>query len=268
MLDTVAFCTGRTLLPESNGFLNDIMPMASGNACVKHALLALASTYVLDYLPSKELEKRANMHHKRAVILLGQELNKEETYKPGSEDGVVGALVLLCHNDVSFSPLIVTLLTHAQLVNWEIDRERSKSPIWLTGNQTAKMVLDKSDPGYRYMNPMNVQSSKARRYIGNKAALADIFCSVAAPLATKESACPYPWLLEGNEREVRRIDGLNGLAPKLLHTYAQITHLATRIAAVGFIHRSFRATDNRLKEVGPYFNDCPDGRQSIGKPTS
>ena len=68
MLDTVALCTGRTLLPESNGFLNDIMPMASGNACVKHALLALASTYVLDYLPSKELEKRADMHHKRAVI--------------------------------------------------------------------------------------------------------------------------------------------------------------------------------------------------------
>lgn len=76
--------------------------MAPANACVKHALLALASTYVLDYLPSKELEKRANMHHKRAVILLGQELNKEETYKPGSEDAVVGALVLLCHNDVSF----------------------------------------------------------------------------------------------------------------------------------------------------------------------
>lgn len=103
MLDTIAFCTGRTLLPESNGFLNDIMPMASGNACVKHALLALASTYVLDYLPSKELEKRANIHHKRAVILLGQELNREETYTPGSEDAVLGALVLLCHNDVSFS---------------------------------------------------------------------------------------------------------------------------------------------------------------------
>ena len=268
MPDTVAFCTGRTLLPESNGFLNDIMPMASGNVCVKHALLALASTYVLDYLPSKELEKRANMHHKRAVMLLGQELNKEETYQPGNEDAIVGALVLLCHNDVSLPPPVATLLTHAQLVNWEIDRERSKSPIWLTGNQTAKMVLDKSDPGYRYMSPMNVQSSKARRYLGNKAALADIFCSVAAPLAPKESSCPYPWLLGGNEREVRRIDGLNGLSPKLLHTYAQVTHLATRIAAVRFIHRKSRATDIWLKGIGPYVDDCPNGRQGFGEPTS
>ena len=100
----------------------------------------------------------------------------------------------------------------------------------LTENRTAKMALDKTDPGYRYLNPINVQSRKVRRYLGNKAALADIFCFVVAPLAAKGSSCPYPWLLKGSEREVRRIDGLNGLAPKLLHSYAQVTHLATRIA--------------------------------------
>ena len=74
--------------------------MAASNHCVKHALLALSATYVLDYHPSKELEKVANMHHKRAVILLGQALNNEKTYSPGGEDAVVGALVLMSQNDV------------------------------------------------------------------------------------------------------------------------------------------------------------------------
>ena len=94
------------------------------------------------------------------------------------------------------------------------------------------MVLDKSDPGYRFNNPLNVQSSKARKYLGNKVAFNDILCSVVAPLPKELKNCPYQWLLQGNEREVRRIDGLNGLAAKLLHIYAQITHLATRIKAV------------------------------------
>ncbi|KAL8760162.1 MAG: hypothetical protein Q9184_003419 [Pyrenodesmia sp. 2 TL-2023] len=213
--NTVAFCSGRTLLAESNGFLNDVTPMAASNHCVKHALLALSATYVLDYHPSKELEQVANMHHKRAVILLSQELNDEKTYTPGGEDAVVGALALMSQND---------------LVNWETDRERSKTPEWLTGNQIATMVLDKSDPGYRFNSPFNVQSSKARKYLGNKIAFNEILCSVAAPLP-EEKKCPYPWLLEGNEKEVRRIDGLNGLAAKLLHTYAQITHMTKRVMA-------------------------------------
>lgn len=92
------------LITFSDGFLNDITPMAASNHCVKHALLALSTTYVLDYHPSKELEKVANMHHKRAVILLSQALNNEETYIPGNEDAVVGALALMSQNDVTFLP--------------------------------------------------------------------------------------------------------------------------------------------------------------------
>lgn len=94
------------------------------------------------------------------------------------------------------------------------------------------MVLDKSDPGFRFNSPFNVQSSKARKYLGNKIAFNEILCSLAAPLPEEKKKCPYPWLLEGNEREVRRIDGLNGLAAKLLHTYAQITHMTRRVMVV------------------------------------
>ncbi|KAL8928156.1 MAG: hypothetical protein Q9208_001866 [Pyrenodesmia sp. 3 TL-2023] len=203
---TVAFCSGRTLLAESNGFLNEVTPMAASNHCVKHALLALSATYVLDYHPSKELEQVANMHHKRAVMLLSQALNSEKTYTPDGEDAVVAALALMGHNDVM-------------------------TPEWLTENQIATVVLDKSDPGYRFNSPSNVQSSKARKCLGKKIAFNEILCSVAAPLPEEKKKCPYPWLLEGNEKEVRRIDGLNGLAAKLLHTYAQITHMTKRVMA-------------------------------------
>lgn len=57
----------------------------------------------------------------------------------------------------------------------------------------------------------------------------DILCQVVCPLNLEEVKNQYPWLLEGNEREVRRIVGLTGMAPKLLHTIGQISHLAARL---------------------------------------
>ena len=98
--DLVAFCSGRTLLAHSNGFYNDIAPMAVENECVKHALLTLASTYVLDYLPSEKLRARANYHYTRAVALLDEGINTAENHEIGKEDAIVGALVLLNCDDV------------------------------------------------------------------------------------------------------------------------------------------------------------------------
>lgn len=96
----VAFCSGRTLLAKSNGFYNDIAPMAVEKPCVKHALLTLAATYVLDYLPSEELRARANHHYTRAATLLDEEINNPRNHEIGKEDGIVGALVLLNCDDV------------------------------------------------------------------------------------------------------------------------------------------------------------------------
>lgn len=233
---TVAWCAGRTLLPSSNSFLNEVTPMASTFPCIKHALLALASTYVLDYLPSQPLERKANVHYKRAVILLSQQLNQPDTFFPGREDAVLAALVLLIINDV---------------VNWEANQAGAAVPQWLTGSRTAKKVLDLSDPGYLYQHPENVQYGNVRRFMGGKAALVDIFCAVTAPLQPPQSKCPYPWLLEGTEREVRRIDGLNGLCPRLLHTYAQITHLTERLAldpSTIVIPKAAKVLEGRLKD--------------------
>ena len=42
-------------------------------------------------------------------------------------------------------------------------------------------------------------------------------------------SCTYGWLLEGTKLEVHRIHGMTGLCSKLLHIFAQITHLVARL---------------------------------------
>ena len=199
----------------TNAFLNDVTPMASVKPCVKYAILALAASYVLDYKPSKSLQLRAQSHYKKAVLLLGQELNRPDAFTPGGGEAALAVLMLLSHND---------------LVNWELDRCRSLTPKWYTGYHMANTILANTNPGYKYHAPANVQYSQARRYIGTKAALQIILAEVFGPLE-HHAKCPHSWLLTGDETALRKIDGLIGLSPKLLHLYAQITHLSSRIYA-------------------------------------
>ena len=77
--------------------------MAESNECVKHALLFMAATYVLDYASSEKLKVKANVHHKQVVKLLNDELTKMETYKSGGEEVVLAALSILNQEDVSKS---------------------------------------------------------------------------------------------------------------------------------------------------------------------
>ena len=99
-IDLVAYCAGRTLLPKSNGYLCDIAPMAQKDECVKHALLAMAASYVLDYSPSDSLRARANTHYKKAANLLSEALKDSKSYTVGQEESVLAALVLFSHDDV------------------------------------------------------------------------------------------------------------------------------------------------------------------------
>lgn len=88
-----------TLIPNGNSYLTEIAPIAARSECVKHAVLALSATYILDYSREDHIRTRANFHWKRAVYLLTQELNNE-VYEFGKEDTVVAALVLFSHNEV------------------------------------------------------------------------------------------------------------------------------------------------------------------------
>lgn len=75
--------------------------MAVEEECVKHALLALAGTYLLDYIPSPPLLTRTNNHYQQAVSLITQALSTTEMRTSNRGDSIVAALSLLIVDDVS-----------------------------------------------------------------------------------------------------------------------------------------------------------------------
>ena len=75
--------------------------MAVEEECVKHALLALAGAYVLDYLPSSALLTRTNNHYQRAVGLITETLGSTELRTSEKGECIVSALSLLIVDDVS-----------------------------------------------------------------------------------------------------------------------------------------------------------------------
>jgi hypothetical protein len=107
----VAICGAVSLIPSGNCYLTDIAPISAKNDCVKHAILALSATYILDYSREDHIRTRANFHWKRAIHLLTRELNDNGHCEPGKEDSVVAALVLFSHNEV---PTIVPSCSGAE----------------------------------------------------------------------------------------------------------------------------------------------------------
>ena len=246
----VAFCPGRTLVPNGNPFLTELAQMAARNECVRHALLALAASYVLDYQPSDKLQCRANMHHKRAVTLLGKDLENEDWYQPGKEDGIIGSLMLLSHDDS---------------VNWEFDRQSMSHPKWYRGSKTAEHILDSSDPGFRYLHPVNVQMTIARRSVGNLIGLYSISSATISPLDLEAKKPQFSWLVEGNDREQRKIEGSTGMCPKLLQTFAQITHLSARLYIDPSSMMTLKVGNALLKRL-QNFRQCSDFTEGYESP--
>jgi hypothetical protein len=95
-----AICAGRTVVPQDNLYLLQIMPMAVTSDLVRHAMLALAATYVLDFRHPSELQRRADKHHKKAVQLFGEEIRKMENYESGREFPLVAGTILYMHQQV------------------------------------------------------------------------------------------------------------------------------------------------------------------------
>jgi len=53
--------------------------------------------------------------------------------------------------------------------------------------------------------------------------------AAVSPLEKNQTKCSFTWLIEGQEHELRQIVGSTGLCPRLLHTFAQITHLSAKL---------------------------------------
>ena len=80
--------------------------MADSNACVRHSVLALAATYVLDYTQEPQWRDKANYHYEKATRLLSEALKNRESHEVGKEDAVVASLIILTCDDVSTKYLI------------------------------------------------------------------------------------------------------------------------------------------------------------------
>jgi hypothetical protein len=83
--------------------------MAVEDECVKHAALSLVGSYVLDYLPSRDLLARTNWHYRKAKELVSLRLKQPETFEVGHGDSLIAAVLLLVIDDVSISCYFVYL---------------------------------------------------------------------------------------------------------------------------------------------------------------
>lgn len=119
-----------------------------------------------------------------------------------------------------------------QCITWELRKPKGIAPNWYLGAQLARSILDNTDPGYRYWKVQNVQCTSARIANANWAALACILAQPVIPLNFEDTKRTFSWLLQGTERDVRKIHGGTGLCPKLLHTFSQVTHLTARMVEV------------------------------------
>ena len=76
--------------------------MAEKDLCVRHALLALSGSYILDYKSDDKLRERVNRNYTQATTMITDALTKPETHEVGKGDNIVAAIILLIVDDVSY----------------------------------------------------------------------------------------------------------------------------------------------------------------------
>ncbi|KAF9876278.1 hypothetical protein CkaCkLH20_06221 [Colletotrichum karsti] len=213
-----AWCTGRTVLRKTNTWLRDIAPMVHQDGAVKHAVLALAGTYVYDYHHTERIRQAAELHYRKAVINLSLSLTnaRQQTPSDAEADALVAAIAVLNMNDVVSSE------------HW---RGKDERPRWLDGAHLACQILDMTDPGYRYQDAKNIQPSEARMGNAIIASRTAILALPMVPLDRKNTQDKqFVWLLQGPEQNITRIHGGCGMSPLLLYHFSQITHITSLVS--------------------------------------
>jgi len=118
-----------------------------------------------------------------------------------------------------------------QIINWE-STSGQRNPIWYQCGELARQILDRSDPGIKYRDPRNVQTSRARNELSAFYTMHNVFSDCFFPLDISVKKCPTPWLLLVTDLEQRKIFTSIGASAKLLHYFAKITFLSARLLQV------------------------------------
>lgn len=116
-------------------------------------------------------------------------------------------------------------------MNWE-GTSGHRDPIWYKCGEIARRVLDASDPGARYHLPKNIQSTLARQQLAGVYTSYNLFSDCFYPLDLELKKCQTAWLLSGTELEQRKILPEIGASPKLIHYFAKVTFLSSRLFKV------------------------------------
>jgi hypothetical protein len=223
----------RTLIEKDNMYLRAICAMAMDNEMVKSAMLVLPPTYILDFFDHPQLKTAARNYHRITVGLLHKAKIHFETTDPSNwrEEEVTALLI------------VVVLLMHNHEVNWQAQAPRDKNPAWYRYGRLAWDVLRDSDPRYRYRDPAAVQVRETWYGAGQIICLDLAFSDAFFPLDLDLSNSPPSWLCYGNEHERRKIFGMNGLSPQLMHYYLNITFLSA------LLHEQTDSSDARAPIV-------------------
>lgn len=183
---------------------------------VEHAMLALAGTYVLDYLPDDRVRRRSNDHYNKAVEKLTKALKSptNSTKQTADSEALVASIALLNMMDV-ISP--------------ERRRPKDFPPRWLEGGEVACRILSMTDGGFRYYGPSGPQPSTNR--IANTIISSRVVI-LALPMTPLKYIDPsderFSFLsAQATERATRQIHGACGCSPRLLQRFAQITDIAS-----------------------------------------
>jgi hypothetical protein len=109
---------------------------------------------------------------------------------------------------------------------------KESNPMWYRSGKQAEYILGKSDPAYNYAHPENVQFSRARFALGQLFCLDNVMSDCLYPLDLDQAKVSFSWLLEGSEKDQRKIIGMTGLSAKLMHYFAKITFLSGKLFKV------------------------------------
>ena len=98
--DIYNWCPGRSILPETNFWLNDLARMLSNDG-IRAALLSLSGVYIYDYLPTLQISSRVNVRFSDADIRLVALLNDWPGLDSDKIDELVNISIILSTRDVS-----------------------------------------------------------------------------------------------------------------------------------------------------------------------
>lgn len=149
--------------------------------------------------------------------MIVEAVRRPESHRAGKEEALIASLALLTVDDV---------------VTWEQRKPQNQEPRWYSLVKAAKPILDHADPGVKYYQSGNVQTTKARHEIACWIAYVHIITEMVTPLKFSGPRKIFPWLLHGGPETRSKIHGVTGASPELLHIFAQITDLASRLERV------------------------------------